>query len=173
LGGCAAPSTPRASTASLRPAAGAARTNATSYRTIEHPAGVDIDLPVAWTINEDGFSVSALAGDDTGLLMFMSVDSGKLDHALEVLNTQLSTVVDDARLSDPREIDLNGMTAVLTEGSGRVPEGPVRLALMLAMAPSGKVLIVVRLVRADSSREVVAAADHAVKSIRPVLRRVR
>lgn len=136
-------------------------------RIFAHPSGVRFAVATGWASEIDDDSMSLVSGDESAMLMFFIVDAADVEAALVGLRETLSGVVDDPRMGDGQERELNGLSAYAIRGTGQVKGTPVTLGIAVVETPSGRVLIVLGIADEDAPKATVRQIDETVKSIRP------
>lgn len=117
--------------------------------------GLSIDIPDDWTTEADGDVLSASPkSEDLALMLWGITDAANLEKALEELGTELDKVIKDSKpTGDPEEGKINGLDAIMMEGTGTVDGTKIEFGLVLVHNGAGKFLIVIGFGTPDATKK--------------------
>jgi len=137
--------------------------------TFRHPAGVTIAVPAGWSISRTADTLSLLSPSQAVLMMFFVVEADELEVALRAMDKTIARYIDDAEVHDRHKTELNGMSAIVADGTGKMDGEPVEVGIALALTPIGKVLIVLGLARHSAPPERQREVQRIIRSIAPAM----
>jgi hypothetical protein len=99
-------------------------------------ARVNIEVPDGWHSSNDGSTITVADKHEDVGMTFTAVDAGAVKHAAKVVTHILADKIDQLTLSDPQEIDINGMAGVALTGDGFYNGANIDLAIIVIDTPS-------------------------------------
>ena len=135
--------------------------------TFRHPAGVTIAVPRGWRVSSTADTLSLLSPNQAVLMMFFVVEADELDVALRAMDGTIARYLDDPQIRNRRQTELNGMSAIVADGVGKMDGENVNVGIALALTPIGKVLIVLGLARDSAPPERQREVQRIIRSIAP------
>ena len=134
-----------------------------------HPAGVTIAVPAGWRVSRTSDTMSLLSPSGAVLMMFFVVEADELEVALRAMDKTIAGYIDDPEIENRRKTEINGMNAIVADGSGTMDGERVEVGIALALTPIGKVLIVLGLARASAPPERQQEVQRIIRSIAPAI----
>ena len=130
-------------------------------------AGVSVWTPDDWKSDIDDATKIVTSPDEEVMIAFMVLEANELDAALELMEAELSKFIQNIEgEGEPEETEINGLKAIVAEGSGEVDGEEVELGLALIQTPKGKVLMVVGVGSEDGIEKHGAQIEKVLGSIK-------
>lgn len=129
-------------------------------------AGIAFDIPVAWDDMMDGDGMGLGSPDGEAYIVFLTVPTGELEAAIDMVYDELSSWVDGIALGEAEDTDVNGLPGMLIGGQGTVEGSPVLLGMLLVETPSGQILMIVGVGHENISDANMGIIDKVIGSIR-------
>jgi len=135
---------------------------------VRHPsAAIVIDVPPTWTRETDETMLALSSPEEEVVLVFIAVPAAKLDAALEVLDAELDAMMTEVELSELSEGEINGMVALIADGSGLIDGVPFELGVVLALSPDEQIVIGLGLAQMEVSPQTTEELGAILQSLRP------
>lgn len=133
-------------------------------------AKVTVSIPDNWDVEvSEGILEAGSPSEAVGLVFFV-LDADNLDEAIDALDEELSSIVDNIEEDgEPEEIEHNGMEGIYAEAMGTIEGESVGLLLMVLETPSDKVIMILGIGAEDEvTEDDEEALDEIFDSLRPL-----
>lgn len=131
-------------------------------------AGVKVTVPDSWDQDIDGDFLAITDPDEEAVIMFIVSEAGQIEEMLEELDSALSEIVTESDMGDAEEVTLNGMPAILSDGTGVAEGEDVQLGVAVIKTPKNKALIVIGLVADFAAEKHDRTITQVIRSIKPL-----
>ena len=136
--------------------------------TVRHPGvAIEMVIPPSWNQEREGDALMIQSPDETVLMVFTAVEASDLKAALDVLDQQLAQTITEPELNGFTEGTVNGMSAVMADGVGKLDGVEIELGIALLLAPDGNVMISLGLAQRNVSQETGEQLVGILRSMRP------
>lgn len=131
--------------------------------------GVSITIPDSWEVEADEDMLSCNPKDETVGLVFVAVPAEALAEAVEEMEKALrSTVQGFEEKGDAEEVEINGMSGLIGEGTGKIEGEAVEVGILLLDAPKrGMFILAIGIAKADLADNHARAVEGILKSLTP------
>jgi hypothetical protein len=131
-------------------------------------AGAKLWFPDSWDIaDEGGVVLIADPKEEVGLVLF-TLDAKDLEKALGKLESELAKYVDGMKATgDPEEAKLNGMPAVMIDGTGKVDGKKVELSIVVIKTPNKKALVILGIAQSAKLKKHERTLAKILGSVKP------
>ncbi len=120
--------------------------SAVSYaETYEYPEGdaiFTIDFPDDWKVECEGANMHAMPPDESMYLGVLPVEADSLDAAADELDKAIASVVDLESVGEAETMDINGISFVIVEGTGKDVDDGSPLSVATAIFAAGDSFII-------------------------------
>lgn len=113
--------------------------------TYEYPEGdalFTIDFPDGWKVECDGANMHAMPADESMYLGVLPVEADSLDAATEALDEAIASVVDLDEVGEAETMEINGISFVIVEGTGKDVDDGTPLSVATAIFAAGDSFII-------------------------------
>jgi hypothetical protein len=128
---------------------------------------VTIAVPPGWKVSRTEDTLSLLSPAEAVLMMFFVVEAPELEVALRAMDQTIARYLESPKIDNRRTTEINGMSAIVADGSGIMNGERVDVGIALALTPLGKVLIVLGLARDSAPPERQKEVRRIIRSIAP------
>jgi predicted Zn-dependent protease len=138
-------------------------------RHVHKEAKVSIDVPAGWKVDGDEDHMTVTDPKEEVAFFFIILDAKDLDKATSEMEKEIGKAVKNVKWEgEPEETKLNGMDAILLDGSGKIDGQAVELGVAAIVTPAAKVLLVLGVIEASKSKKHEKAVVALLTSIKPV-----
>lgn len=132
-------------------------------------AQVKVWIPDDWAQEADADSLIITDPNDEVMVAFLVVDSENITAALDAMEAELSKIVEEiSSETEPKEIKLNGMPAVVLDGKGKVQGEAVDLGIVIILTPAKKALLVFAIAQSATVANHEKTIEKVLGGIRPL-----
>jgi hypothetical protein len=133
----------------------------------KHSAGVEVWIPLDWKQEASKDLITVTSPDDLVSVVYISLPAKDLDAAAKSLDKELDTIMTDIVITTkPSNVNLNGLAAVVTDGTGKI--GDVAVDWMVSLVTNkNKVLMIVGFAGQGLYEQHEANIEKMLKSVRP------
>lgn len=133
-------------------------------------SGITVDIPKSWKVDGTKNSLQAVSqqGKGNAVVVMRVLKDEKTDAVLAHLDEQLSTMLQNIQHGASEQLELNGLQAHWTEGTGEFNGTAVEFDVVVVATPSGKYLLVVGLIAVDAAKKERKGITRILRSVKAI-----
>jgi predicted Zn-dependent protease len=134
-----------------------------------HPdSGITVDIPKSWKVDGTKNSLQASSKQGNAFVVMRVMNDEKADAALAHLDEQLGTLLQNIQHGASEQLELNGLQAHWTEGTGDMNGTAVEFDVVVVATPSGKYLLVIGMVAKEAAKKEHKGITRILRSVKPI-----
>jgi predicted Zn-dependent protease len=131
-------------------------------------SGVTVDIPSSWKVDGTKNSLQATSKPGNAFVVMRVLKDEKTDAALAHLDEQLGTLLQNIQHGASEQLELNGLQAHWTEGTGELNGTAVEFDVVVVATPSGKYLLVMGMIAVDAAKKERKGITRILRSVKAI-----